>query len=394
MFAAIGAASAQDAGAQRPAPLATLSQTVRMAVPGAGARLPILNSTSDQDGNPAPVIPEDAPHHISEGQLIKVPQGSPLRSELTIAAVAAKEIQRRLTVAGVVEADPSRTLQVLAPVAGRVIDVKIQPGDRVVPAQELALVYAGAAPANWRDRRAQSRPALTNELAASDHQTGPQSHVSDAANDCQRVETEPLRSTKGLCALIMPAEGIQATRLFSLRAPVAGSVIDLGIRPGAMLNDPPASIMRIADLDTIWVTASLRKNDVPLIPPGRPVEIAFIAYPNEVFVGEARFIGDSPDPYVSSFKVRIELPNPSRRLKPNMSALATIVGPKETVAIIPATALVQKNGRDRVFVEVARWTFEARPVKVDFPQDDQTVVVSGLNIGERILTMGGALLED
>jgi membrane fusion protein, heavy metal efflux system len=385
MFAAISAASAQDASAQTPAPLGTLSQTVRMAVPGAGARLPILSSTSDRGGNPAAVIPEDAPHHISEGQLIRVPPGSPLRSGLTIAAVAAKEIQRTLTVAGAVEADPSRTVQVLAPVAGRVIDVKVQLGDRVVPAQQLALVYAGAA---------QSRPALTNELAASDRQTGPQSNLSDVANDCQHVESEPLRSTKGLCALIMPAEGIQATRLFSLRAPVAGSVIDLAIRQGAMLDDPPSSIMRIADLDTIWVTASLRKKDVPLIAPGRPVEITFIAYPNEVFVGEARFIGDSLDPYVSSFKVRIELPNPSRRLKPNMSALATILGPKETVAIIPARALVQKNGRDRVFVEVERWTFEARPVKVDFPQDDQTVVVSGLNIGERILVMGGVLLEE
>jgi membrane fusion protein, heavy metal efflux system len=394
MFAAMSAASAQDAGAQTSAPVGTPSQAVGIAVPGAGAQLLILKSTSDQGANPAPVIPEDVPAHIREGQLIKIPQDSPLRSELTMAAVAAKEIQRRLTVTGVVEADPSRTVQVLAPVAGRVIDVKVQLGDRVVPAQELALVYAGVAQANSRDRRAQSGPALPHALAASGRQTGPQSNSSDAANDCQRVETEPLRSTTRLCALIVPAEGLQETRLFSLRAPVAGSVIDLGIRSGVMLDGPSSSIMRIANLDTIWVTASLRKKDVPLIAPGRPVEIAFIAYPNELFVGQARFIGDTLDPYVSSFKVRIELPNPSRRLKPNMSALATMLGPKETVAIIPATALVQKNGRDHVFVEVEPWTFEARPVKVDFPQDDQTVVASGLNIGERILVMGGALLED
>jgi membrane fusion protein, heavy metal efflux system len=394
MCAAIGTASAQDPGAQTLAPLRTPSQTVRTAAPGAGAYLPISNSINHQSGNPAPVIPEDAPHHLREGQLIKIPQGSPLRSKLTVAAVAAKEIQRRLTVTGVVEADPSRTVQVLAPVTGRVTDVKIQLGDRVVPAQELALVYAGAAPTNWRDRNAQSRAPLTNELAASDRQTGPQSDLSDAANDCQRVETEPLRSTTRLCALIMPAEGIQATRLLSLRAPVAGSVIDLGIRSGVMLDDPSSPIMRIADLDTIWVTTSLRNTDAPLIAPGRPVEIAFIAYPNEVFVGEARFIGDTLDPYASSFKIRIELPNPNRRLKPNMSALATLLGPKETVPVIPATALIRRNDRDWVFVEVEQWTFEARPVKVSFPQDDHTVVVRGLNIGERILVMGGALLED
>jgi cobalt-zinc-cadmium efflux system membrane fusion protein len=192
----------------------------------------------------------------------------------------------------------------------------------------------------------------------------------------------------------MPAQGIQDTGLVSLRAPVAGSVIDVGIRSGDMLDDPSASIMTIADLDAIWVTTSLPKKEAAWIAPGRPVEIAFTAYPNEVFMGAARIIGDTSDPYASSFKVRIELPNPTRRLKPNMSALATFEGPKETVAIIPATALIQKNGRDQVFVEVERWAFEARPVKVGFPQDDQTVAVSGLKIGERIVVMGGALLEE
>jgi cobalt-zinc-cadmium efflux system membrane fusion protein len=174
---------------------------------------------------------------------------------------------------------------------------------------------------------------------------------------------------------------------------VAGSVIDMGIRPGVMLDDPSSSILTIADLDTIWVTTCLRKTDAALIASRRPVEIAFIAYPNEAFIGEARFIGDTLDPYASSFKVRIELPNPSRRLKPNMSALATFLRPKETVPIIPATALIRRNERDWVLVEVEQWTFEARPVKVGFSQDNETVVVSGLNIGERIVVMGGALLE-
>ena len=77
-----------------------------------------------------------------------------------------------------------------------------------------------------------------------------------------------------------------------------------------------------------------------------------------------------------------------------MSALATFSGPMETVPIIPATALIQKNETDRVFIEVDQWTFEARPVKIGSPQDDQTVVVRGVDIGERIVVLGGALLDD
>jgi membrane fusion protein, heavy metal efflux system len=175
---------------------------------------------------------------------------------------------------------------------------------------------------------------------------------------------------------------------------VAGSVIDVSIRPGAMVDGPSSSIVTIADLDTIWVTTSLRKKDTALIAPGRPIEIVFIAYPNEVFMGEARFIADTLDPYASSFKIRIELANPSRRLKPNMSALATLLRPKEMVPVIPATALIRRNERDWVFVEVEQWTLEARPVEVGFSQGDKAVVVSGLDVGERIVVTGGALLED
>jgi cobalt-zinc-cadmium efflux system membrane fusion protein len=392
--AEIGAASAPDSGGHTSVSLGTMSQPVRITVLGDGAHLPILNSTSDQGGNPTPVIPQTAPHPIREGQLINIPPGSPLRSEVTIAAVAAKEIQHTLTFTGVVEADPSRSVQVLAPIAGRVVDVKIQLGDRVAPDQELAVVYAGVAQAYSGDRRVQSTPALPNKLTPSSGQTGLQSNLSDAASDCQHVEAERLRSTTRLCAPIMPAEGTGETRLLSLRAPLAGSVIDLGVRPGVTLDDPSSSIMTIADLDTIWVTTSVRKKDAALVAPARRVEIAFIAYPNEVLGGEARLIGDVRDPYASSFKVRIESPNPTRRLKPNMSALATLLGPKETVPIIPPTALINRNERDWVFVEVGQWTFEARRVKVGFPQEDQTVAVSGLNIGERIVVMGGALLQD
>ena len=201
-----------------------------------------------------------------------------------------------------------------------------------------------------------------------------------------------MRSIARRCALV--TEGMQETHLLSLKAPVAGSVIDLEIGPGAVLEDPSASIMTIADLDTVWVTTSLPKKDTALIATGRPVEIAFAAYPNEVFTGAARFISNMRDPDAYSFKVRIELQNPSRRLKPNMFALATLLGPKETVTIIPATALIKKNERDLVFVEVEQWTFEARPVKVGLPQDNQMVAVSGLNIGERIVVMGGARLDD
>jgi cobalt-zinc-cadmium efflux system membrane fusion protein len=77
-----------------------------------------------------------------------------------------------------------------------------------------------------------------------------------------------------------------------------------------------------------------------------------------------------------------------------MFANATFLTPKQMVPIVPATAVVLRNEADQVFVEIAPWTFEARPVEIDFQQGDQAVVAHGLQAGERVVVKGAVLLND
>jgi membrane fusion protein, heavy metal efflux system len=310
IFVAVGAASARDSG-----PPAITHQT---AGPASGsANRPV--SSGDQARQ---AIPEQhRPRLIKDGPLIKIPDGSPLRTELAVETVAAKEVQRRLKLNGVVEADPGRTVQVLPSVMGRVVDLKVLPGDRVTQGQELAIVYASIPAGRLPDQKAGPTAVLT----ADDYQRD----LREMASDCNRSESALVRSAALRCALVAPAQGTQQTRLLSLRAPVSGSVLDVRIGLGTALDDPVSSIMTIADLEEIWVIMNLRKRDMAVIAAGRPAEVAFVAYPNEVFAGQARLVGEIPD-NAHSLKVRIELQNPARRLKPNMFALATFLGPIET----------------------------------------------------------------
>ena len=57
---------------------------------------------------------------VWEGARVSVPDGSPLRGKLTVGAVGQREIQRKLVLPAVVEADPARTVKVLTPATGRV----------------------------------------------------------------------------------------------------------------------------------------------------------------------------------------------------------------------------------------------------------------------------------
>jgi len=184
------------------------------------------------------------------------------------------------------------------------------------------------------------------------------------------------------------------TRLLPLKAPVAGSIIDLQIGQGSFLNDVTAPVMTIADLATVWVTGNVAEKDTALVAVGQSVDVVFTAYPDEVFKGQVLFVSDVLDPDTRRTKVRIRFANPNLRLKPNMFANATFLARLQKVPVVPTKALVLRDESDQVFVEVEPWVFEPRRVDVAFQQGDQAIVARGLKAGDRVVIKGGVLLND
>ena len=350
--------------------------------------------------SPVEAEPRESPMLIREGARIRVPEGSPLRGKLTIGGVGQQEIQRKLVLPAVVEADPSRTVKVLPPVTGRVTDLKVQLGERVSQGQELAVIDSGDLAQAYADiEKAKANVTLTKK--ALDRQLGLEkaggAAIKDreqAQNDYDQAVAERERAQTRLRAIGVPADQKEQSRLLTLKAPVAGSVIDLAVAPGAFLNDPTAAIMTIANLGTIWVTANVPEKDTALVTKGQEVDVVFSAYPGEVFNGRVLFISDVLDPDTRRTKIRIAFENPDMKLKPNMFADATFLAPRQMMQVVPTQALVLKDETDRVFAEVAPWTFEPRPVEVGFQQGDQAIVEHGLKPGERIVVKGGVLLND
>jgi len=350
--------------------------------------------------SPVAALQHETPMLMREGARISVPEGSPLRGKLTVGAVGEREIQRKLVLPAVVEADPARTVKVLPPVAGRVINLLVQLGERVAQGQELAVIDSGDLALAYADIekakavRVLTKSALDRQLSLEKAGGTAVKDREQAQSDYNQAVAELDRAEIRLRAIGVPADQKEQSRLLSLKAPVSGSVIDLQVARGAFLNDPTAAIMTIANLGTVWVTANVPERDTALVVKGQDVDVVLAAYPGEVFAGKVLFISDVLDPDTRRTKVRIAFENPDIRLKPNMFANATFLAPKQTVQVVPTSALVLKEETDQVFVEVAPWTFEARPIEVSFQQGDQAVVESGLKAGERVVVKGGVLLND
>jgi membrane fusion protein, heavy metal efflux system len=393
-----GRKHASTAGSRSPRLM--LAMMVMAALAGAGAyrwlASPVGGPALAQD----PGESANAPAFVKQGDRIVVPQGSPLRAKLVIEAVAAKDIQRSMVLPAVVEADPARTVKVLPPVAGRVVSLKVQLGERVTQGQELAVIDSGdLAQAFSDDEKAKTVLTLTKQ--ALDRQMGLEKSggaaIKDreqAQSDYAQAQSELDRAETRLRSLGVSADQLVKTRLMSLKAPVTGSITDLQIAAGAFLNDPTAAVMTIANLDTIWVTANVPEKDTALVKTGQAVDVVLTAYPGEVFKGQVLFASDVLEPDTRRTKVRIAFENPGLRLKPNMFANATFLAPQQTVPTVPTTALILKNESDQVFVEVEPWVFEARPVEIGFQEGEQAIVSSGLKAGERVVVKDGVLLND
>jgi len=335
-----------------------------------------------------------------EGNRITIPPDSPLRSKLTIGTVTEKDIQRTLVLPGVVEADPGHLVKVVPPLAGRIIEVKVQLGERVELGQALTVLDSPDLAAAYADY---DRAKVILALAAKtrDRQRDLAKIGGGAIKDQQQAETdyvtaevESQRALARLKQIGVEAETTNKSRTVTITAPISGSVIDLAVAPGAYWNDTTAALMTIADLTTVWVTANVPEKDTALIAKGQAVDVVFPAYPDEVFKGQVLFVSDVLDSDTRRTKVRIAFANPGIRLKPNMFADVSFIASSQTMTVVPAGALVLKNDTDQVFIEVAPWEFEPRRVETSFQKGDEVIVKSGVKSGDRVVVKGGVLLND
>lgn len=309
-------------------------------------------------------------------------------------------MSRTLSLPAIVEADPARTVKVLTPVAGLVVALKVQLGQRVVQGQDLAVIDSGdLAQAYSDDEKGRTLLTLTKQVL--DRQMGLEKSgggtIKDreqAQSDHAQAKSEFDRAEARLRAIGVSGDRKEETRLLSLKAPVAGSLIDLQIAPGAFLNDATAAIMTIANLDTIWVTANVPEKDISFIATDQPVNVTFPAYPGEAFSGKVLFVSDVLEPDTRRNKVRIAFENPNKSLKPGMFANASFAAPTMSRLIVPTSALLMANDSTTVFVEVAPWAFERREVEVDYQEANGAVIKTGVKAGERVIVKGGVLLND
>ena len=366
----------------------------------AGDRL-FLVPNNGTEGGPRNDAGRGIPAGFSRvGDRIIVPATSSLRTRLALEEPTMKEVSHTLVLPGLVEADPGRTVKVMPPVTGRVIDLMAQLGGRVVMGENLALIDSGdLAQAISDEEKARSalklaRQTLDRLMVLEKTSAIAVKEREQAQSDFAQAQSELERADARLRAIGAPLDQKTNTRLLQVKVPVSGSVIDLQVAPGAFVNDPTAPMMTIANLDTVWVTANVPEKDTSFVSKDQPVSVTFPAYPGKVYEGKVLFVSDVLEPDTRRTKVRIAFDNPDRSLKPGMFANVSFSAPMISRLVVPTSALLMSNDRTSVFAEVEPWTFVRRDVVTEYEEGNAAVILSGLNPGERIIVKGAVVFND
>ncbi len=343
---------------------------------------------------------EGPPLMVRKGDQISIPENSALRTRITVLPAATEALSAKLTLPAIVESDPARTAAVLPAFGGRVLELKVALGERVVKGQALAVIDSPdlAQAYDDNDKAADAANLAEKFLARQKEQskigTASEQDLDQAKSNYRQAQAEYLRTQAHLKTLGVSADTTPAARLLTVTAPVGGSITTLAVTPGTMINDPTQPIMTIADLSTVWVTAMVPEKDVAAISKNQDADVNLLAYPGRVLHGKVLFVSDVIEPDTRRDKVRIAFLNTDRALKPNMFATVTLLGAQKSRVVLPSSALLMNNDRTTVFVAVAPWTFERRTVDPELEEGTSVAIRSGISAGDQVVVKGGILLND
>ncbi|MEW6545264.1 MAG: FixH family protein [Nitrospirota bacterium] len=178
----------------------------------------------------------------------------------------------------------------------------------------------------------------------------------------------------------------------AMTAPVTGYVVEKKVFKGKYV-EPETTLYSIADLSTVWINAEIYEYEVPFVKMGQPATVTFASYPGERFHSRVSYIYPYLNKDARTVKVRLDLPNPNGRIKPDMYGDVLVNVNRGSKVAIPEQALLDSGTRQLVFVVRGDGLFEPRQVKLGPKIGAYYEVLDGLAEGDRVVTSGNFLID-
>jgi cobalt-zinc-cadmium efflux system membrane fusion protein len=188
------------------------------------------------------------------------------------------------------------------------------------------------------------------------------------------------------------------TSLVAVIAPVSGTVTERLVNVGAGVEAGKA-LFTISNLSTVWVIANVPEAQIGQLRTGTPAEVRSAALGQGALSGRVSYIDPQLNEETRTARVRIETTNPGDRLKAGMFVevgFQTGTGQASGEELMVKSEAVQRTG-DRSVVFMPKddepGAFEVRDVQVGGETEGYRRILSGLAIGDKVVTKGSFTLK-
>ncbi|HET7557191.1 MAG TPA: efflux RND transporter periplasmic adaptor subunit [Rhodanobacteraceae bacterium] len=327
---------------------------------------------------------------------------------ISLYTVAPSSFHHSISTTGVVDFDQDQATAVLAPFSGPVSRLLVAPGDVVKQGQALATVASpdfAAAVATYR--KAIATANTDRRLADLDadmlkhHAIAPR-EAEQAQTDAVNAEADRDAALQALQALDVDPQVIKAVQAGksagkiegTIRAPIAGTVVEKNITPGQLLQAGSTPCFTIADLSKVWVMAQLFGDAPATVHVGDSAQV-FADGSAKPLAGTVTNVGAEVDPDTRAVTARVSVQNPQATLKKQMYVRVDIAARQAAQGLLVPVAAVLRDDDNLPFVYVQDrdGSFARRHVTLGERSGDRYLIPAGLTAGERIVSDGALFLR-
>jgi len=287
------------------------------------------------------------------------------------------------------ELNAERSASVRSEVSGSVIQVFVEPGQRVAAGAPLARIDATTA--NAIELSARTGVTATEAQAAQAKKELDRSERLNAAGAIADRDLENARLTYSTTMAQLAnvksayAQASKALRSATVRAPFAGVVAGKVVSAGDVVS-PGTALFTVVDPKSMRLEASVPAAQVGQIEVGMPVAFSVSGYGDRRFTGKVTRVSPVADPTTRQVQILASIPNSAGTLVGGLFAEGRVNAETRSAMVLPATAIDQRGATPAV-LRLRGGRVERVPVTLGI-RDDQREnyeITSGVQRGDTVL---------
>lgn len=185
-----------------------------------------------------------------------------------------------------------------------------------------------------------------------------------------------------------------------IRAPITGKTGNIALKLGSVIKaNDTMTLVSINQINPIYVSFSIPQDKFPIIRKNKlrdhSIAVRAMISADEVEQGLLTFIDNSIDIATGTIQLKATFPNTKRNLWPGQ--YVTVEIPMEHIPnaiLIPSLAVVTAQNGFYVYVIDKDSVAHFRPVSIGATIGDSIIVNSGIQAGERVVTVGALRLNE